>query len=175
MFSLQTARLYLVPTPLAVVQKRLETDHFTAEITLPHDYVSVTFSPEWPGDAIVFFPDWAKKSDDELQKEWGGTIITRDTKVAIGEIGCKGAISDDGTIEIGYGLNPSAWGQGYMTEMVTAFSEWLLIQPEVKCVMADCLKTNRASVRVLEKSGFVKVSERFDKEEGGVLFCWEKK
>jgi [ribosomal protein S5]-alanine N-acetyltransferase len=174
MLFIETSRLYLVPTPRAIVQQRLETDNFTAEIALPTEQISVTFPPEWPGDAMVFFPDMAQRSEEDLLADWGGIVIEKSTQTAIAGIGCKGKPSEDGTVDIGYGANPSVWGQGYMTEIATAFSDWLLAQEGVRRVTADCLSDNIGSVRVLEKSGFVKIGEHYDEEEGGILYQWEK-
>jgi [ribosomal protein S5]-alanine N-acetyltransferase len=169
MLFIETPRLYLVPTPLTIVQKRLESDNFSAEIALPTTQISVTFPPEWPGDAIVFFPDMAQKSESDFPNAWDrlGLMMTKTNPMAIGGIGCKGPLSEDGTLDIGYGTNPSVWGQGYMTEAVIAFSNWLLAQDGVRRVTADCLSDNIGSVRVLEKSGFSKIGEHYDEEEGG--------
>jgi [ribosomal protein S5]-alanine N-acetyltransferase len=177
MLFIETPRLYLIPTPLAVVRQRLESDHFTAEITLPHAPLLVTFPPEWPGDAMVFFPDMAQKDEADFPNAWDslGLIVTKSTQTAIGGIGCKGPLTEDGTLDIGYGTNPSVWGQGYMTEIATAFSDWLLTQSNVTRVTADCLSDNIGSVRVLEKSGFTKIGERYDEEESGLLYQWEKR
>jgi RimJ/RimL family protein N-acetyltransferase len=47
------------------------------------------------------------------------------------------------------------------------------MQPKVTRVTAECLESNLALNRVLEKSRFVQVGERFDEEEGGLLKLWE--
>ncbi len=57
-------------------------------------------------------------------------------------------------VSIGYLLARSAWGQGYMTEAVTAVTEWFLEQPEVFRIWAVCDFENVASARVLERAGF---------------------
>jgi [ribosomal protein S5]-alanine N-acetyltransferase len=174
MLFIETSRLYLVPTPLAIVRKRLESDNFIAEVVLPTGSLSVTFPPEWPGDALDFFPNQAQRSEEDLLADWGGIVIEKNAKIAIAGMGCKGPVSEDGTVDIGYGANPSVWGQGYMTEIVTAFSNWLLSQPNVRRVTADCLSDNIGSIRVLEKSGFIKIGEHYDEEEGGILCQWER-
>lgn len=67
---------------------------------------------------------------------------------------------EDGTVELGYGVFLPFEGQGYATEAVAAMSAWCLNQPEVNCVMAETEPENTASRRVLEKCGFVPVSEQ---------------
>lgn len=76
----------------------------------------------------------------------------------IGELGWKGGPGPDGTAEIGYGLAPAYRGQGFGTEMVAAFVQWAMDQPEVRRVVAETLADNIASRRVLERSGFVVTS-----------------
>lgn len=72
----------------------------------------------------------------------------------------------DGATEVGYGLNPRFEGRGYMTEALTAFLE-LGRRLGVKTVLADTLKDNLRSQRVLRKCGF-----RFLREDGNLW--WEK-
>lgn len=55
--------------------------------------------------------------------------------------------------QIGYVLSRSFWGRGYMTEAVTALVGWALAQEGIHRVWACCDIENRASARVLEKSG----------------------
>ena len=56
--------------------------------------------------------------------------------------------------EIGYVLARRLWGKGYVTDAVTAVSDWLLSQPSLFRVWAVCDTENPGSARVLEKSGF---------------------
>lgn len=57
-------------------------------------------------------------------------------------------------IEIGYALAPSHWGNAYMSEAVTAFTEAALTMPEHFRVQAYCDVDNPASARTLENAGF---------------------
>ena len=174
MFELETARLCLVETPLHVVEKRIEQETFDAEINIGSQMRAIHFPPEWPGVRLGFFPQMA----DHLRRHpdaetWDGTLIEKAGWVAVGQMGCKGPPDGAGTVEIGYGLTPSYQGRGYMTEAVQTFAAWLLAQPGVRRVTAECLTTNTGSVRVLEKSGFARVGERHDAEEGGWLVLWQ--
>jgi [ribosomal protein S5]-alanine N-acetyltransferase len=88
-------------------------------------------------------------------------------------MGCKARPDEQGQVEIGYGIIPAAQNKGYATEMARAFVDWLQAQPGVRRVTAECRVDNPGSMRVLEKSGFLRVGERVD-EEDGPLFIWEK-
>ncbi|MDX1439450.1 MAG: GNAT family protein, partial [Rubricoccaceae bacterium] len=65
--------------------------------------------------------------------------------------------------DIGYVLAKEHWNRGFMTEAITAVSDWLLSQPSIFRVGAVCDTENPGSARALEKSGF---------EREGVLRRW---
>ena len=84
----------------------------------------------------------------------------------VGELCFKG-LNDDGSAEIGYGICDKHQGNGYATEAVGAVMDWALSQSGVKCVLAEAENDNIASIRVLEKCGFIRTGT-FGKE--GPLF-----
>jgi RimJ/RimL family protein N-acetyltransferase len=171
---LETRRLVLIQTPLAVLQKRLERDTFTADVVLPDGPVRVTFPAEWPGEALKLFPtmieEYGRAPGDV---PWGGMVIDRGEWVAVGQMGFRDR-PVDGVVEVGYGINPSYRNRGYATEMVRALTDWALAQPTVSRVVAECRPDNVGSIRVLEKTGFERIGQRFD-EEDGVLIVWERR
>jgi len=81
-------------------------------------------------------------------------IRERESGLAIGGLGFFGAPDAEGTVEIGYGLVPSAQGKGYATEAVRAA---LLIAASngAQRVKADTLPANVASQNVMVKAGFL--------------------
>ena len=81
----------------------------------------------------------------------------------IGDLSFKG-FNDDGSVEIGYGIDEAHQGQGYATEAVNATVMWALQQPGITRVEAETEPNNKASQRVLEKCGFV--PSGIDGEEG---------
>lgn len=76
----------------------------------------------------------------------------------IGELCFKG-ISPLGAAELGYGIREEYQGRGFATEAVTAVTEWALQQPGIKRVEAEADTNNAASLRVLEKCGFLPTGE----------------
>lgn len=72
----------------------------------------------------------------------------------VGDLCFKG-INDNGSVEIGYGMNPDYEGRGLMTEAVAAMAKWAIAQEGVSCIESETDPGNIASQRVLEKSGFV--------------------
>lgn len=87
------------------------------------------------------------------QRPYGYYRITRSAdRQAIGGIGFKSQ-PDDGCVEIGYGLVPSARGHGYAAEAVLAL---LIVAADhgVSRVIADTALDNIASQRTLIRAGF---------------------
>ena len=74
--------------------------------------------------------------------------------VVIGDLCFKG-LSDDGMVEIGYGIYPPYENHGYATEAVKALVDWVIKHDGVKSVEAEAEEDNIASLRVLDKCGFV--------------------
>lgn len=83
-------------------------------------------------------------------------IIHRADQVMIGTAGFKGKPDENGSIEIGYGIDVAYRRQGYTYEAARALIEWGFAQPNVNQITADCLTTNLGSIRVLEKLGMTR-------------------
>jgi ribosomal-protein-alanine N-acetyltransferase len=59
------------------------------------------------------------------------------------------------TAEMGYWLGEEFWARGIMTEAVREFSDFCFDTFSLRRIYAEPFANNRASVRVLEKAGFV--------------------
>lgn len=93
---------------------------------------------------------------------WGGwEIVRRADQRVIGTVGFKGAPSEEGYVEIGYGLVPSARGSGLATEAVTALIGWARAR-HARAVVAECDPGNMPSRGVLQRTGFVVTTEDDD-------------
>ncbi len=85
--------------------------------------------------------------------------IIRAESFGAGLIGFKGAPEADGTVEIGYGIDPARRRQGFVTEAAGALVDWALKQPACQAVTACTKKGNAASIRILEKLDFTLARE----------------
>jgi RimJ/RimL family protein N-acetyltransferase len=65
----------------------------------------------------------------------------------------------DREFDIGFRLVRSAWGNGYATEVSHALIRRGFAEEQVEAIVACALVENRASCRVLEKVGLIRVSE----------------
>ena len=92
--------------------------------------------------------------DHPDQWDWYAVwLIDRKDGVHVGDLSFKG-LKADGSAEIGYGIDPAFWGNGYATEAVAAAVDWALAQPGVTQIEAETDPDNGASQRVLAKCGF---------------------
>ena len=88
--------------------------------------------------------------------------------IIVGNISFKG-IDENGMIEIGYGINSEYENKGYMTEAIQAITRWASLQPEVNKIEAEAEEDNIASIRVLEKSNYIRTGK---KGKEGIRFVW---
>lgn len=99
---------------------------------------------------------------------WGVWLVfSEKNHELIGDIGFKGKPDHD-VVEVGYGIYPDAQNKGYATEAVQALVDWAFQTGQVNKIIAECLKTNHASIRVLEKLFMNKV------EQDEQFVYWEK-
>ncbi len=80
-------------------------------------------------------------------------IVLRENSHVIGSIDFK-YVPRDGVTEVGYGMNPSYTGHGYMTEALTAFLGFGK-SLGIRTVRADTREDNFKSQNVLKRCGFV--------------------
>lgn len=73
-----------------------------------------------------------------------------------------------GVVEIGYGIVGEFQRRGYATEAAAGLVGWAHAHPEVRMVAAHTLPELTASIRVLEKNGFVR--RGIPAEEGAIRF-----
>ncbi|MBA2876611.1 GNAT family N-acetyltransferase [Thermaerobacillus caldiproteolyticus] len=105
---------------------------------------------------------------DSSVEGWGGWfVILRENNQVIGDIGFKGKPNDQKTVEIGYGIIPTAQNQGFATEAVQGLIDWAFSSGQVEKVIAECLEDNVASIRVLEKVRMERTSAK------GEMLYWE--
>jgi RimJ/RimL family protein N-acetyltransferase len=151
--DLHTERLTLHPVDTAeaeriVARQRGPEDSWARDFPFDGDVIGVT----------AFLRAVAANGD---QRPFGHYRITRTADgQAIGGIGFKGQ-PVNGSVEIGYGLVPSARGNGYAAEAAQAFVA-LARQQGLSCIVADTDEDNIASQRTLERVGFTQTGTNGD-------------
>ena len=110
---------------------------------------------DWRG-----FPEAVPTLRDSLAADprptrWGSRFFIHDApRVLVGWGGFKGP-PIDGSVEVGYAVAPEWQGHGLATCAVHKMVGEAYAAPEVDAVIAHTLPERSASVRVLEKAGFV--------------------
>jgi RimJ/RimL family protein N-acetyltransferase len=80
----------------------------------------------------------------------GYMIFARESGLLLGSI--RGTITGH-RVQFGYCIASDSWGHGFATEASRAFVEAVMREPEIWRIEACCDLENRASARVLTKSG----------------------
>ena len=97
-------------------------------------------------------------------------ISLRDTGERVGDMCFKGTPENNET-EIGYGIDEQHRNKGYASEAVKALTEWAFSNSgELYFVTAQADPENTASIRVLQKNGFVPAG----RGDEGLLFEKER-
>ena len=143
--------------PATIALARVEIDDRAGFARQLGATVPDNWPPESIRDALPLFLEWMEAAPNALGWfAWHalavGTAGAGSTLVGSG--GFTGP-PRDGTVHIGYSVLPQFQGQGFATEIAGGLVEWALAQPGVSRVVAETEWANPASVRVLEKLGFV--------------------
>ena len=145
--DLRTPRLVLHPVGVG------EGERITARRAGDDDLWAADFPTE--GDIRAVTAYLRRTADHGEQSPFGFYRITRVSDGrAIGGIGFKAA-PEDGSVEIGYGLAPSARGNGYAAEAAAALLT-VAAGHGVRRVLADTDEANVASQRTLERAGYTR-------------------
>jgi ribosomal-protein-alanine N-acetyltransferase len=154
-----TQRLRLIPLDkkqLELIAQDIEAFEKSLSITMMRDQLT-----EPARRAITIKIDKMQKADAS-QHDWltYWLILIRDENVGAGLLGFKGFPDEQGSTEIGYGIDPAYQGKGYMSEAVQALIDWAFTHPLCKAITATEVE-NPASKRLLERLGaqLVSVSE----------------
>ncbi|MEH6943841.1 GNAT family N-acetyltransferase [Bacillus sp. JJ722] len=128
----------------------LQTDRLRI-IPCTSEYVATISDEEYNmGPHITMYLEELKK--DSTLLGWGvWLVINKENNSIIGDIGFKGKPNSSKTVEIDYGIIPSAQGNGYATEAVNEIVKWAFSFDTVDVIVAECLIDNLPSIRVLEK------------------------
>ena len=166
---IRTNRLTLVPGTVALVQAEIHDRESFAQ------QLGATVPDHWPPatlvDALPLFLGWMESAAPGSDGWYVWYALTHadstSPPVLIGGGGFLGP-PDAGSVQMGYSVLDQFQRQGYATEIVRALSDWAFSHDVVKRIAAETEWANPASVRVLEKTGFVLAGEAT--EQGGASF-----
>jgi RimJ/RimL family protein N-acetyltransferase len=155
--ALVTPRLLLESVTLAVVEATFRGDRGALEAL-----IGAKVPEAWPGRALIERAFCASLDDiraDPDTRLWGDRLmIARDrdrdgARIVVGSVIFHGRPAN-GEAEVGYGVEESWQRHGFGSEATSACVEWALREPGIHRVTATTPPWHRASIRVLERSGF---------------------
>lgn len=122
---------------------------------------------EWPPE--LYPPEKVQRrlaalADPAERGWWSWYAIERESNTLVGLVTFLGRPLD-GEVEVGYSLCRAAWGRGLATEALQALLERAFANPTVDLVCAITTPANEASIRVLERAGFVADSRSVQPDE----------
>ena len=124
------------------------------------------------------FPAAMKLSRDKLRANpallgwWTHLVVQAEPPMVVGVCGYTGPPSEDGVVEIAYGIAPSYQRQGLATLAAAELTRRAFSDERVRLVCAHTLPERNASTRVLEKLGMKFAGLANDVDEGTV-WRWE--
>jgi len=105
---------------------------------------------------------------------WGSLFfVEAEARMLVGFGGFKGPPSSEAVVEVGYAIAPAFRGRGLATEAVAQMVQRAFADATVRAVDAHTLGQTNPSTRVLEKSGFRRIAE-FDDPNDGLIWQWRR-
>lgn len=104
-------------------------------------------------DSINYFKSVLENYDKN--KQGFQALFLKDSGKYIGEAGILTFNKQNNRAVVGYNLLPEYWNNGYATEITKALVKYLFEDKKTERIEALALDDNKASRKVLEKSGFV--------------------
>ncbi|WP_163654304.1 GNAT family N-acetyltransferase [Listeria sp. PSOL-1] len=169
MEKLKTERLLLIEYEYKMIQATIVG---IQELEYTSGY---QVSANWPGIDFFFYLPFVLENIQRKpwMTRWTRLIVLQSENKIIGEIGGQGDPDQTGEIELGYSIVPEYQRRGYMQEALQAMLIWLTKQAEIKRIFARCYEQNQASIHVLQKTGFIHLSEQDKIEVGRKVMMWE--
>ncbi len=92
-------------------------------------------------------------------------VELKETGELIGDTGVNEVEGNASEVEIGYVICKKYSGKGYATELLYAMTEFIVSTFGMSVLYGRVMRGNNASVRVLEKNGYIFVKEEFGAED----------
>lgn len=92
-------------------------------------------------------------------------VELKETGELIGDTGVNEVEGKASEVEIGYGICKKYSGQGYATELLNAMTKFIISTFGIDVLYGRVMRGNDASVKVLEKNGYIFVEEEFGAED----------
>lgn len=164
-----TPRLQLVPATIASLEAELARDHAALS-----DLLAALVPHSWPPE---LYDDDARRYSLNKLRESPAQAVWWTWYILLPQIGGNALLAGvggfkgpprEGVVEIGYGVVAEFQRRGLATEATAGLVRWAQAHPQVHMVAAHTLPELTASIRVLEKNGFMQPGT--PQEEGAIRF-----
>lgn len=146
-------------TTQRLLLRKLRTDDKNEMLFLRSDQEVLRYLGKKPMKTTDEAVGFIEKINSSIEKSesvlWGICLIENPSKI-IGTICIWNITPENFRGEIGYLLHPSNWGKGLMKEAIIAVLDYGFIKLGLNSMEAQLSPDNLSSVRVLEKTGFIK-------------------
>ncbi len=113
--------------------------------------------------------------DNPLSKGKGRWLIDeKETGKFIGSFAIIPIPTEPEKIQLGYSFIPAAWGKGYATEVAKAGLQFFLDNTDIPEIYGVSETENTASMKVLQKAGFVYHSTRVEEGKELTVFIYKR-
>jgi RimJ/RimL family protein N-acetyltransferase len=157
------ARLRLVDGTFALLSAALQGHNVLARL------LGVSVAEGWEGfpEALpIVCASYERAPEGHM---WGSLFfIELEMSTLVGFGGFKGSPSPDGVVEIGYAIAPAFRGKGLATEAVAQMVQRAFADVAVRAVDAHTLEHDNPSTRGLLRTGFRKIAEIEDPDDGSI-------
>ena len=122
-------------------------------------------APEWRGT-------WRRRAEQVAVTPGGprtgspASVWDDDRRLAVGRAGFHAAPDAEGTVEVGYAIDPAYRRRGYARAALASMIERARADPRVVRVLASVSPDNVASLGPVAQFGFVRIGEQWDDEDG---------
>jgi ribosomal-protein-alanine N-acetyltransferase len=117
-------------------------------------YEYLEFSPfQSISETRTYLQKLIDRSKSPLAQYW--FVRAKEYDKVIGSFGMHSLKEFRGSVEIGYGISPYYWGNGYFNEAAKLVIEYIFNNLDLHRVVARTSTSNKASIRGLEKLGFL--------------------
>jgi len=128
-------------------------DDFHEYSMYPDFYKYLEFSPFVTiDDSKKYLNKIIERSKSPLEQYW--FIRSKDHDKIIGSFAVVNLDSNRLSVDIGYGVSPLYWGNGYFTAAINIIVDYLFNDIHLHRIRALTSKLNKASIIGLEKAGF---------------------
>lgn len=168
---------------MSVITPTLTTIRLSLRAFKEEDYPSVY---KWCSSLVVTkFLFWFPHRDEEVTKRLVHSWVRKRRNYSwaivedepIGEVEIIKGLPNNG-VELGYTLREDKWGQGIMSEALTAVIRFLLDEKKVAFIYCETDSRNTNSKKLLERLGFSFIESKpyhIDKKNEDVTLCSYRK